>query len=79
MMLTHVHGLYRDYAHRKGLIRRARAKEITGMIGSLDEGTMKPKVQAAVDFVARGGSAAYIGHLDRFESILHGSSGTKIF
>ena len=48
------------------------------MVSSLEEGTIRPKVQACMDFVGDGGKAAYIGNLYKLEDILNGRSGTKI-
>jgi carbamate kinase len=45
--------------------------------GELEEGTMGPKVEACMAFVAQGGRAA-IGSLERITEVLAGTSGTEI-
>lgn len=71
-----------DYLYsrkEKGMaIRSIRAASLSQMMGSLEEGTIRPKAQACVDFIAGGGKAAYIGNLYRLADILGGRSGTKI-
>ena len=59
-------------------ISQIKVGALSKMIGSLEEGTIRPKVQACMDFIRRGGKAAYIGNLYKLEEILNGRSGTKI-
>ncbi len=46
--------------------------------GEFPPGSMGPKVQAAVDFVARGGKSAVITSLDRVADAVGGTAGTRI-
>jgi carbamate kinase len=46
--------------------------------GALDEGGMKPKVEAAADFVRRGGKRAIIARLSEGPAALRGETGTTI-
>lgn len=46
--------------------------------GHFPEGSMGPKVQAAIKFIEGGGKRAIIGHLDEALSALQGKSGTHI-
>jgi carbamate kinase len=67
------------YSHEGGRpIKQIDSKALSGMLSSLEEGTIRPKVQACLDFVRGGGKSAYIGNLYRLEEILGGASGTKI-
>ena len=59
-------------------IKRISASALSGMLDSLEEGTMKPKAQACINFIRGGGKAAYIGNLYKLKEILNGESGTKI-
>jgi carbamate kinase len=59
-------------------IKQISARALSGMLGSLEEGTMRPKVQACIDFIKGGGRAAYIGNLYKLKEILAERSGTKI-
>ncbi len=71
-----------DYLHAGDsdgrAIKQIRVKSLSTMMDSLEEGTIRPKVQACVDFIRGGGRAAYIGNLYKLEEILTGRSGTKI-
>jgi carbamate kinase len=51
-------------------------EDLEGM--DLPEGSMGPKVQAAIDFVRRGGRLAAIGALEEAPAILEGSAGTRV-
>ena len=46
--------------------------------GHFKEGSMKPKVEAAVRFVENGGEKSIIGSLKYAQSSLHGENGTTI-
>ena len=59
-------------------IKSARAAVVAKMLGSLEEGTIRPKVQACINFIHKGGKAAYIGNLYKLREILNEESGTKI-
>jgi carbamate kinase len=48
--------------------------------GHFGSGSMRPKVEAAVDFVTNSGAPnpnAYIGHLEKLDEVLDGTSGTR--
>ncbi len=59
-------------------IQKITVSALSRMLGSLEEGTMRPKVQACIDFIRGGGRAAYIGNLYKLKEILNEESGTKI-
>ena len=46
--------------------------------GQFPPGSMGPKIEAAIDFIERGGRRAIIGHLDQAMAALSGESGTHI-
>jgi carbamate kinase len=46
--------------------------------GSFDAGGMKPKIEAAADFVRRGGARAVIARLSEGPAALRGDTGTTI-
>jgi carbamate kinase len=56
-------------------VAEARALSEAGEFGA---GSMGPKVQAAVSFVAGGGARAAIGDLDEAVAVLQGAAGTSI-
>lgn len=47
--------------------------------GEFHDGSMKPKVQAAMNFVNNTNKIAYIANLENASKVLDGKSGTKIF
>ena len=77
MILTDTDYLYSRKEHGMA-IKSIRAASLSRMTGSLEEGTIRPKAQACIDFIRAGGKAAYIGNLYRLADILDGKSGTKI-
>ncbi len=46
--------------------------------GEFAEGSMRPKVEAAIHFIDRGGERAVIAHLDDAERALRGEVGTQV-
>ncbi len=78
VILTSEDYVYRNYPDNKDPIRRVHAKELDRMLNTFDAGTMRPKVQACVEFIEHGGKKAFIGRLWGFESIIRGTSGTMI-
>ena len=46
--------------------------------GQFPPGSMGPKIEAAIDFIERGGRRAIIGHLDRALAALTGEAGTHV-
>ena len=47
--------------------------------GEFADGSMAPKVEAAIRFIDGGGRRAVIAHLDTAEAALAGEAGTRIF
>ncbi len=78
IILTAESCVYMEYPSRSNPIRRAHAREMKGLLGTFEAGTMRPKVRACVEFIEHGGKRAFIGRLGGFGSIMRGSSGTMI-
>ncbi len=77
IILTDVDGVYLDWGPAdQRLFREASADDLASQ--SFSEGSMAPKVQAAVQFVKATGQAAVIGSLDQLERVITGQSGTLI-
>jgi carbamate kinase len=81
VILTDVDGAYVDY----GTPKQELIKEVTtGKLqrymeqGQFKEGSMAPKVLAAMRFVESGGERAVIGELGKLTEALDGSSGTQV-
>jgi carbamate kinase len=82
VILTDVDGAYTDY----GTPKQELIKEVTtGRLqrymdqGQFKEGSMAPKVLAAIRFVESGGDKAIIAELGKLKEALEGSSGTQVF
>jgi carbamate kinase len=81
LILTDVDAVYRDWGtpHRRPLRRLdLEAAEALLREGQLGEGSMRPKVEAAVQFVREGGERAVIAHLAQGPAALAGETGTVI-
>lgn len=80
LLLTDVDGVYRDWG-TDGATRIPRL-ELPGAAQLLEGGTlgegMRPKVEAAVQFVRSGGHRAVIAHLSHGPAALRGETGTTI-
>jgi carbamate kinase len=81
LILTDVDAVYADYgtpqqrALRSLPVAEAEALDRAGAFG---EGSMAPKVRAAVDFVRRTGGRAIITELRRGREAVRGDAGTTI-
>jgi carbamate kinase len=81
MLMTNVDAVFDGWGTPKAKpIRRMTVEQAGAMIasGSLDEGGMKPKVEAAAWFVQRGGGRAIIARLSEGPAALRGETGTTI-
>lgn len=81
LILTDVDGVYRGWGGpRQELIRRLSLEEANLLLqsGELAEGSMRPKVEAAVSFLRFGGRRAVIAKLAQGELALRGEVGTTI-
>ncbi|MGH7701528.1 MAG: carbamate kinase [Gemmatimonadales bacterium] len=81
VILTDVDAVYRDWGTPAAApIRRMTLTEAKAMLagGGLGEGSMRPKIEAAVGFVNSGGERAVIAHLADGLPALAGQTGTTI-
>ncbi|MBI1966439.1 MAG: carbamate kinase [Gemmatimonadetes bacterium] len=81
LILTNVNGVYRAFGtpHQEMLHRIALAEAEHMLAGKeLGTGSMRPKVEAAADFVRAGGERAVIAELAQGLAALSGESGTTI-
>ncbi len=81
LILTDVEAVYRDYGTPDARpIDRLTPSEARRLLeeGALGQGSMAPKVRAAVAFVERGGERAIIAELRHARRALAGESGTEI-
>jgi carbamate kinase len=81
LILTNVDAVYRDFGTprqapiRSMSVAEARSLEAAGAFG---EGSMGPKVEAALEFVEGGGSRAVIARLQDGPAAVRGETGTTI-
>lgn len=77
LLLTDVRAIFRDFGRAQAsAIDRITATEAARL--SLPDGSMRPKVEAAIDFVRAGGGVAAIGRLEDALEVLQGRTGTRI-
>lgn len=81
IILTDVDAVYADWGkptqRALGQLSAVEA-EALDRLGAFGEGSMAPKVRAAVDFVRRTGGRAVITELSRGRAAVHGDAGTTI-
>ena len=65
---------------RQRFLEAVTAAELEGhlRVGQFPPGTMRPKINAALDFVRRGGGQAVITSLDTIEDAVEGRAGTRL-
>ena len=81
LILTDIEAVYRDYGtERAAPIRRMTVGEAEALLreGQLAEGSMRPKVEAAIGFVRGGGERAVIAELGHGLAAIRGETGTTI-
>ena len=81
LVLTDVECVYTGYGTpEQRALRRVTLAEAEGLLraGELGSGSMGPKVEAAADFVRRGGARAVIARLDQGREAVAGEAGTEI-
>jgi carbamate kinase len=61
-------------------IERMTSDEAAGLLkaGEFGAGSMRPKIEAAIDFLEAGGKRVVIGDLDEAPAVLRGEAGTEI-
>jgi carbamate kinase len=81
LILTDVEGVYRGFGTEDAqLLSSLSVEDARGMLreGAFGEGSMGPKVQAAVDFASAAGERAVIASLEDASAALDGRAGTTI-
>jgi carbamate kinase len=81
VILTDVDGAYLNYGTPgQTLIERTTAKQLEGYMkeGHFKEGSMSPKITAAIRFVQSGGDRAIIAELSKLREAMRGKSGTQV-
>jgi carbamate kinase len=81
VILTDVDAVYLDYGEPgQRAVRRLTVSQAEDLLaaGELGSGSMAPKVEAAADFVRRGGKRAIIARLDQGGEAVAGRAGTEI-
>ncbi len=77
LLLTDVAAVFRDFATAQATaIDQMTVTAASALI--LPDGSMRPKVEAAVDFIRAGGGFAAIGRLEDALELLTGRAGTRI-
>ena len=77
VMATDVDGVYTDWGTpAQARIERATPDQLKAM--DLPAGSMGPKVDAAVEFVAATGKRSAIGSLEEIDGLVEGSGGTQV-
>ncbi|NWG37337.1 carbamate kinase [Nitrososphaera sp.] len=79
--LTDVEGVYMDFWGRRRLLKKASADEMKKLLaaGEFEEGSMEPKVRAAVRFAENTGGKAVIASLRKTAQAASLQSGTVIY
>jgi carbamate kinase len=80
LVATDVHGVYLSYGRPdERRLRSLTLSEAARCIesGELPAGSMGPKVEAAVQFMKKGGKRAIITHMEEIEKALTGEAGTE--
>jgi carbamate kinase len=81
LIVTAVPGVYKNFGkENQELINKINIREARKLMeaGEFAEGSMKPKMEAAVDFIKHGGMKAIICGLENAKEALEGKSGTII-
>ena len=81
LIMTDVDAVYADWGTpRQRPLRRLTADEAAQMdrTGAFGEGSMAPKIRAAIDFARRTGGRAIITELSRGREAVRGEAGTTI-
>jgi carbamate kinase len=78
VILTEVPAVYRNYRKsNQQALSKLTASEAAELLPALAEGSMRPKVESAIDF-ARAGGETLITSFDALEAALAGNAGTRI-
>lgn len=78
VILTDTDYLYPDATAKGMAIKEINLKAAKMLVNRLEEGTIKPKLKACINFLEHGGKEAYIGNVYRLGQIMSRESGTRI-
>lgn len=78
VILTNPEKVYWDYGTNKKPIDTISAKKLKPELGSFEDGSMRPKLEACINFIENGGKAARIGSLYKFDDVIAGKNCTTI-
>ncbi|MEM3181180.1 MAG: hypothetical protein QXR85_00920 [Candidatus Micrarchaeaceae archaeon] len=78
VLLTNVDFVYGSLDDKRSAIKHIHANELKHMLTDFEEGTIRPKLEAAIKFVEHGGKLAQIGNIIAIEKVLNGREGTSI-
>jgi carbamate kinase len=79
--LTDVDGVYINYrSENRKLLRRIKVSDMKKLLkkGEFEQGSMEPKVKAAIRFAENSGNEAVIANLGRIREALKGNAGTIV-
>lgn len=80
-ILTDVENVYLNYKNPESkALYKVKAKKLKEYLkkGMFAIGTMKPKIEASINFLEKGGKKAVICHLEKVEEAVKGKTGTVI-
>ena len=75
-LLTDVPGVHPDWPETRTVLRSADPAELA--LKPFSEGSMGPKVAAAVRYATEAGGPAWIGRIEDLEGMIRGTAGTRI-
>lgn len=78
IILTEAEALYGNFPDRSSIIREINVRDAKALLGRLENGTIRPKLEACIRFASSTGRIARIGALEKLEEISAGRSGTAI-
>ncbi len=78
IILTNTDYVYRNFEDKSTFIRKAKKEYMKNILGNLEEGTIKPKVDACIKFIENGGRIAQIGSINKINEVIAKKSGTII-
>lgn len=79
VILTNTDYVYVDYNGTQHPVGAISSERLAKLIPESEAGTIRPKLEACMNFIENGGKEAYIGNIFKLDLILKGMSGTKIY
>ncbi|OGQ05850.1 MAG: hypothetical protein A2W61_06595 [Deltaproteobacteria bacterium RIFCSPLOWO2_01_44_7] len=81
LILTDVDSVYLNFRKRtQKRLKKLSVKEAKKYLakGEFGEGSMKPKIEACIEFLKNGGKKCFIGSYEKVSQVIQGKSGTAI-